>query len=252
MKRFKNFELLDEIPSTNSYLQELLQKNPTLPELYGVFTRHQSQGRGQRGNTWHSKPGENIIISFLLRPQFLESNEQFVISELASIAVARCLAQFLDEDQKKQITVKWPNDIYYGDKKIAGILIEHSLTGNTIDYSIIGLGININERDFPEDLPNPVSLTQITGKQYELAEVIVFLLHEIQEQYQAIRKGLRTDLHARYMKHLYRRDGQFYPYESAQGIFKARIRNVQPNGIITLCHEDGELHDYAFKELKFL
>lgn len=252
MKKFSNLELLDEIPSTNSYISELLTKDPNLPELYGVVTRAQRSGRGQRGNKWISEPGANITMSFLLRPQFLDIDQQFVLSEFAAISVGRTLAHFLTEEQKEELTVKWPNDVYYGDRKIAGILIEHNLTGSLINYSIVGLGININQTEFPDDIPNPISLKEITGVEHSIEEVLSELLQITQEEYRAIKKGKKTDLHERYLKHMYRRDGNFYPYESAEGQFKARIRTVQPNGLITLCHEDGELKDYAFKEVRFL
>lgn len=240
------------LPSTNTYLAEQLAAQPDLPELFAVMARLQTGGRGQRGNVWHAAPGKNITMSYLLRPQFLETDRQFVISELAAITVARTLVKFMDEEQRTHLTVKWPNDIYYDDQKIAGILIEHSLTGTIINYSIVGLGININETEFPKELPNPISLAQITGKQYAIEGILEILLQEVQEAYRQIKKGMMSDLHARYMNHLYRRDGPFYPYKNAQGKFMARIRTVQPNGIITLCHEDGTLHDYAFKELRYL
>lgn len=251
MKTFTNFTLLDEVNSTNNYLADMLQKQPDLPELHGVFTRCQTSGRGQRGNSWYSTPGQNVTFSILLRPQFLEVDEQFAVSELAAICVARAIAYFLSEEQREILTIKWPNDIFYGEKKIAGILIEHSITGNIIDYSIVGMGININENNFPSDLPNPIALKDIIGREVVLKEFMEVLLQEFQDQYRYIKKGRKVELHERFLKHMYRNDGQFHLFHDAYQSFEARIKGVEPNGCLVLEKRDGTEQTFAFKEIVF-
>ena len=150
---------LDETASTNQYLSQLCnQLQESVAELTTVTAEFQTAGKGQRGNTWEAEEGKNLLFSFVLYPSFLEARRQFILSQIVSLAIKEELSRWSDE-----ITIKWPNDIYWKDKKICGILIENDLSGHHIRRSIAGIGININQEVFNSDAPNPFSLKQIPG-----------------------------------------------------------------------------------------
>ena len=163
---------ISETNSTNSYLQNFCAKEKT-EEFTTVAADYQTSGRGQRGNSWESEPHKNLLFSFVLFPEFLEARRQFLISQIVSLAIKEELDTYTDD-----VSIKWPNDIYWKEKKICGILIENDLIGRNISRSIAGIGININQEEFHSPAPNPVSLYQITGKQYDIYEVLkLSLIH---------------------------------------------------------------------------
>ena len=157
----ETFIHLNETHSTNSYLRELIMREKEQPEGTVVITDYQTAGRGQKGNSWESERGKNLTFSILLHPNHIPPGKQFILSQLISIAIVGVLKKY-----DRHFTIKWPNDIYWKEKKIAGMLIEVDLTGSSLSNAIIGIGININQRHFKSDAPNPVSLTQITGKEH--------------------------------------------------------------------------------------
>ena len=151
---------LESVPSTNTWAKEHAEE---LHHADIVLTHDQTAGRGQRGNSWEAEPGMNLTFSLCLEPSSILPSEQFLLSEAVALGVADAVAQALGLDtQQEEITVKWPNDIYAGNRKIAGILIEHSIRGNRIAKSIAGIGLNVNQRLFRSDAPNPVSMHQLT------------------------------------------------------------------------------------------
>lgn len=242
---------LDESPSTNSYLAA---NAATLPHGAVVTARAQTAGRGQRGNSWESAPGENITMSLLLRPVGLHPARQFVISQAVSLAIVAVLRKYLSPEC--DVRVKWPNDIYVGDRKICGILIEHSITSSGINHSIIGAGINVNQTVFLSDAPNPVSMAQLAGHRFDPdALTLDFAGAIISEAEAAVAAELAGDtrgLAGRYAEALWRSEG-FHPYVDnlAEGErIMARIVSVAPDGILTLGLADGSLRSYAFKEVK--
>ena len=160
----ETFIHLNETHSTNSYLRELIMREKEQPEGTVVITDYQTAGRGQKGNSWESERGKNLTFSILLHPNHIPPGKQFILSQLISIAIVGVLKEY-----DRHFTIKWPNDIYWKEKKIAGMLIEVDLTGSSLSNAIIGIGININQRHFKSDAPNPVSLTQITGKEHNLS-----------------------------------------------------------------------------------
>lgn len=241
---------LDETDSTNSYLMGLLQAQPDLPSLYSVAALDQTAGRGQRGNTWATTRGLNLTFSFVLRPARLEANAQYAVSEYASLGLIKTIARYLPLTDQAKLSIKWPNDIYYEGRKLAGILIEHSITAGLIDYSIIGIGLNLNEELFPDHLPNPISLKQITGKTYDLAEVHAGLMKRYKFMREELHLGRYAEVHRAYMRRLYRREG-VHAYHDASGAFVASIRDVLPSGHLVLERIDGSLSTYAFKEVVF-
>lgn len=237
---------LQETESTNSYLKNLL-KQRVLPEGSFVIADFQTVGRGQMGNSWFSSKGDNLLFSLLICPKTVEASEQFIISRIASLAIKNTLDQFTDD-----IRIKWPNDIYWQDKKIAGILIENNLQGIAIENSIVGIGVNINQQIFPPDLPNPVSLRQITGIEYDRQYILDIFLREFFLLYREMQNGSITEIEDEYMLDLYRTN-DFYWFEDAHGRFRAKIDNVLPSGHLVLKTLDTEeKRTYAFKEVQFV
>lgn len=235
---------LSETTSTNTYISEL-DNTDRLPQGCVVVTHTQSAGRGQRGNSWEAAPGENLTFSYLLRPHGVHPSEQFILSQAAALAVVDVLSSYADG-----FSVKWPNDIYYRDSKIAGILIEHSLSGQHIDRTIVGIGLNINQQRFVSDAPNPISLTQITSEQYNLDVILSEILMATSVRY-AMCYCDRERLQSDYASVLYRREG-FHTYRDAKGEFDAVIKEVGADGYLVLQDQEGVARSYAFKEVAFV
>lgn len=236
---------LDETLSTNAELKRLQIENP-LSEYSMVMTEYQTAGRGQAGNSWYSGKGNNILLSFLLYPHGVKAKDQFIISQIVSLAIKRVL-----DDYITNVTIKWPNDIYWNDKKIAGILIENSLIGQHIDYTIVGIGLNVNEKEFPSGLPNPVSLREIKGEVFEREILITLLQSEFLRLYQAMERGEVASIESEYMQHLYNYDGPHW-YVDKEGRFRATIEGVMPSGHLVLAtFPDKEERIYSFKEVSF-
>ncbi len=231
-----------ELSSTNLHFHELLKKGK--PEEGAIIiTENQTAGRGQAGNYWESEPGKNLTFSIILYPEKIKANEQFIISQITALSLKNVLDTYISG-----ITIKWPNDIYFQNKKIAGILIENSLTANAIDSSIIGIGLNVNQEIFHSNAPNPVSLKQITGVDFDLDH----LLQQIQTQILTIYK--KTDpeeIKKNYVNSLYRKTG-LHHYADKEGIFLASIHSIDLNGRLILEKENGEKREYAFKEVLFV
>lgn len=236
---------LDQVDSTNQHLINLLESEK-IEEGTAIVSFNQTQGRGQKGNSWNSEQGKNISYSIVIYPNYLSARNQFIIAQTIALAVK----SFLDEFAKG-FSIKWPNDTYWNDKKIAGTLIENKLKGDLIDYSVIGIGININQDSFPENLPNPISLKQITGVEYNLDELVTKLHHKIMASLEELSHGTEVEIQRYYLNALYRRDG-FHPYNDENGDFTARIRGISAKGNLILEHENGTLKEYALKEVSFV
>lgn len=236
---------LEETTSTNSYLADLCDRQ-TLPDLSAVYTSYQSAGRGQRGNSWESEAGANLLFSFVVYPNFLEANRQFLLSQVTALALQEVLEQFTTD-----ITIKWPNDIYWKDKKLCGTLIENDLTGIHISRSISGTGVNLNQQQFMSDAPNPVSLFQITGKKYDETEILHQIMEKVSAYYTQLQAQQTDEIDHRYKQALYRKEG-FYTYRDRNGIFKACIRDIEPNGRLILEDETGTHRGYMFKEVEYV
>lgn len=233
---------LNETVSTNSYLRGLVGKE-LLPEGSVVVTEFQTAGRGQVGNSWESEAGRNLMFSVILYPDFLPANRQFLISQIAALSVKETLDHYAND-----ITIKWPNDIYWQDRKICGMLIENDLTGQSLFCSVIGIGINLNQQVFRSNAPNPVSLTQITGGVYDREEMLNHFLKRLYGRYLELIQEKEEEIRSAYMAALYRGDG-YYPYKDEHGAFEARIHAIEPTGHLMLQLPDGELRRYAFKEV---
>ena len=236
---------LTETGSTNSYARAL----PTRRGVTLITTDHQTAGRGQRGNTWESAAGKNLIFTFIVKPEGVPATQQFALCELISVALCDALARYTTD-----IRIKWPNDIYYKNRKLCGILIEHDLEGMHLSRTIIGVGLNVNQAAFTSDAPNPVSLCQILGHEIErevLLEEIVSHFMELYRQYTSPTPTLSRDiLHERYTSLLYRKDEEA-TYRNADGIFTATLRTVELDGHLILEDLQGNNHSYLFKEVSY-
>lgn len=235
---------LEETASTNTWVSANRDNLP-MPSL--VFARSQTAGRGQRGNSWESEPDKNLCCSIFLRPKGVAPRRQFAVSEAVALAVVDLLA-----DYEVEAKVKWPNDIYVDDRKICGILIENAITPREILYTIAGIGVNLNQERFISDAPNPVSLTQLTGCEYNLPEAAAILANHMEKR-MAMAVAEPDYLHKEFIAKMWRGDGGKYPFlDRLRGEhIMARIAGVAPDGIITLDLGD-ECRSYAFKEIEFL
>lgn len=238
----RRFIELAETPSTNTALRQLLAGDPSLPAGSVLFTHHQTAGRGQRGNTWEAEPGMNVTMSMLLRPHGVKARDQFAVSECVALAVATVAGRYLPA---YKVEVKWPNDIYVGDKKLCGILIENSLAGDSIDYSIAGIGLNVNQREFRSDAPNPVSIFQLAGVDSDPERIIAEIADEIEQ----LMSQPVADVHELYCGSLWRRKG-IHRYLTADGEqLMAEIAGVGLDGILSLREAGGPVRSFAFKEV---
>ena len=236
---------LDEIDSTNNFLKEL-SRSEHLNEFTTVTTDHQTSGRGQRGNTWESAARKNLLFSFILHPHFLEARLQFYISQIISLAIKDCLEEYTSD-----ISIKWPNDIYWKKKKICGILIEHALTGSNIEQSIIGVGLNINQQAFYSDAPNPISLFQIIGKEIDNNHLLLSILQRAQYYYAFLQEEKAETITQHYHASLFNKEGS-HCYKEGSTNFKATLVEVKPDGELILQHSTGEKKGYRFKEVQFI
>jgi len=237
----QNAQFIKETHSTNDLLREMLRKE-NLPEGSVVYTDFQTAGKGQTGNSWESEKAKNLMFSTVFYPRQLPMDQLFLISQLVSVAMKRVLDRYTEG-----ISVKWPNDIYWNDKKIAGILIENSLQGNKVK-SVVGIGLNVNQRIFRSAAPNPVSLQQITGKSLNRKQLLQQIIATILELYSGLNaKQIRSE----YEQMLYRKAG-FYNYKADTETFRAKIITVHPDGQLELETEAGERKGFYFKEVQFV
>ena len=225
---------IDETDSSNRWLREQGGE-----ENMVVWADYQTAGRGCGTNHWESERGKNLTFSMLLHPHDVPAQKQFRISRAISLAICKALGQHIGD-----LSIKWPNDIYWRDGKIGGILIEVTLQGNKVKDCIIGIGLNINQRVFRSDAPNPVSMWQICEQETDCEQ----LLQEILQAFQEYMGKSNKD---EYQSMLYRRKG-FHPYADKDGAFMAEIIDVEDDGHLLLRDDNGQLRRYAFKEVTFV
>lgn len=240
-----NIQRIEKISSTHTALKT---GAVTLPSMTMLIAHEQTAGRGQRGNHWEAAPGLNLTFSFFLEPVPIPPVRQFIISEAFALAFVDTLASYgIDA------TIKWPNDIYVGDRKISGILIDHSLTGSSIDRSLMSAGLNINQTRFISDAPNPTSMLLEKGNApFDIPQVTALLADNIERRLQRHIYGKETP-HDEFMRHLYRNDGAFYLFHDniQDEEITAAIAGVAPDGLLTLTLSDGSQRQYRFKEVSF-
>ena len=233
---------IDETDSTNRWLKDYsLQQNENII----VVAEYQTAGKGCGKNSWESERGKNLTFSMLVhpseRPLRIQAKEQFRITEVVSVALCKTLQPYI----YNKVEIKWPNDIYIGDKKLCGILIENRLQGAEIKDCIIGIGLNVNQREFLSDAPNPVSLYQLTGKELDREALLKAFLENFEQEWQNKTNG------SEYRELLYRK-GKDGLYEDKTGRFVAKLTDVLPDGRLLLVDEVGRERTYAFKEVAFI
>ncbi len=236
---------LETVDSTNDYLKKLL-KSEKPDEGTVVIAKEQIAGRGQMGNTWESNKGENITMSFVLYPNFINVSDQFILSKMVSIAIVDFLKIFIDE-----VKIKWPNDIYVKNRKIGGVLIENTILGNNISSTVVGIGLNINQKTFSSSLPNPTSLSLETRRDYTISELIDLLLSKLNNGYNELVSGKIKELDVDYLKCLYQ-NKEMKQYKAGNEIFQAQIIDVDQFGRLCLLNEKIELLYFGFKEVIFI
>lgn len=235
----------DELDSTNTYLREEKQRKQ-FPEFTYVTANYQRAGKGQRGNSWESAPHSNLMFSVLLRPECLPMKQHFILSELVSLALLKTLAKY-----SKHFSIKWPNDLYWKDYKIAGILIENDIEGLSLKESVIGIGLNVNQKEFLSDAPNPISLFQILQKEIDRNTLLQEFHNHLSEEYHRLACGELIEIADEYQSALYRL-GDYYTYADKDGEFEAQIHRVADDGTLYLVDEKGKLRKYLFKEVKYI
>ena len=231
MKQDMTIKWLETVDSTQDEIRRQLK---VLANLSVVAALNQTAGRGQRGNRWETRPGENLTFSLLLRPgqdgiRPVPAADQFLLSEIATLALFRTLSDYGIPSR-----IKWPNDIYSGDRKICGMLIENGLLQENISCSIIGIGLNVNQVQFNPALMNPVSMSKITGETYDIREVLDRFLQ-------------------RYLSHLYRL-GELHSYTDCKSgeVFEGTITGISKRGLLRVGMPDGTIKEFGFKEISYI
>lgn len=192
---------LSRVDSTNLYAHELISKTNPI-EGTVIRTDEQNAGRGQFGSVWKSSIGENITLSIIFCPKFLLAKQQFYLNAAIALGVYDFINKIIGPDA--EVSIKWPNDIYIGSKKVAGILIENILKGIYLDKTIVGIGINVNQTIFDPQLPNPISLSLFAEKKFDLNKIIFQLYESLEHHYLRLQKGSYIDLHTEYISRLFR------------------------------------------------
>lgn len=237
---------IDETDSTNGWLRRFLATEEMCPSDANmvVVADFQTAGRGCGSNAWESERGKNLTFSLLIHPTEITADCQFRISEAVSLALCETLDAYVTD---RQVSVKWPNDIYVDDHKICGMLIENRLRGRLMTDSIIGIGLNVNQRAFLSDAPNPVSLVQLLGREVALEPLLQAFLRTLETTLQMDPEPLGRA----YRNRLYRREGE-HEYRDGKGLFRAKLLNVLDDGRLVLLDTEGTARIYAFKEVQFV
>lgn len=244
---FEITELNHPIASTYDYLVKLLQERPDLPSGTVIHTDYQTAGRGQLNNSWFSSPQLNALPSIFLRLH-RPLQQIWSISEATALAVYKSYKEQLSSEDT--IEIKWPNDIFVNDHKIAGILIHNALAEGCVAETIIGIGMNINEGVFPPELPQAISLRLVTGQTYDVKALLRQMLRHLGEQ---LARQDYAALHAEYNGLLYQRGvSARYRDVATEEEFDATIQEVSPQGLLVLTTAKGEERRYAFKEIVYL
>jgi BirA family biotin operon repressor/biotin-[acetyl-CoA-carboxylase] ligase len=238
---------LETIDSTNNYLLSSIKERET-DEYTVVVATEQTRGKGLGTNQWESEPGKNLTFSLLIRPGFLQASRQFYLHILISNAVYDAFEYFMG---KAEISIKWPNDIYIKNGKAGGILINNTIQGDKIKESVIGVGLNVNQLVFKSNAPNPVSMKQICGKDFNLMKILDVILARFDYYYQQLIAGNFIDLKRKYESRLFRKHG-YHEFRKDDLIRKARIINITETGKLCLEHINGSIREYDFKEIEFI
>lgn len=242
----KVLQEFDDLPSTNLYALELLTKSKP-PEGLVISAAFQTAGQGQIGSRWESQAGQNLTLSVILYPVFLPPRQQFALNQAVALSVRDLVASY----GQKSVFVKWPNDIYVNHRKIAGILIQNTLSGSTLQSSVAGVGLNVNQEVFPAGLPNPTSLCLETGQAHCLPTLRQAFFSLLEQRYLQLKSGHFAQLDEAYRACLYGYQQRFL-FERPEGEqFEGKILGVGPQGHLRVGHRGGE-EAFQFKQIKML
>ena len=241
----KKFLVFNELDSTNNYANQLLLSKAA-EEGTVVLARFQKKGQEQQGNFWESEPNKNLLMSSILLPRFLPAAQQFLISKIVSLA----LLDFL-KTEIADVKIKWPNDIYIKKGKVAGILIETAIKGNFLESAVIGIGLNLNQKAFVSDAPNPVSLHQITHKNYDCIETAKTINKHIFKRYAELQANKVSEINHAYFSSLYG-NNEWNRYRSEETEFEGKICGIGEFGQLQLQKKTGEISEFLFKEVELL
>lgn len=243
----QNLITLNEVDSTNTYLKNILSNSKPVPEGTVIMAESQYAGRGQQQNKWHSEPGKNLAFSILLNPVFLPVINQFDLTRAVSLGVHDALQPLLGDALK----IKWPNDVYYHNKKLGGILIENILQGQKIKHTIIGIGLNINQTNFPEWVPNPVSVKQILQRDEDLKAILLDICSHIEAWYLKLKANRTDEIRQAYLNVLYWLN-QPQKFRSNGETFEGIIQNVRNSGLLVIKDSFNTELEFSFKQIEFL
>ena len=238
----------NRLASTNLYFMD----NETMhdqPEGTVVLANHQTDGIGQSGNSWSSEEGKNLTFSVLLRPTFLPVAAQFELHKVLSVAVCTTLQQLLPE--RDDIRIKWPNDIYVGNRKICGMLVNNKISGNSYTFAVAGIGLNVNQTAFDPSLPNPTSLKTVAGKDFETFDILHDLLHEIGVWYTKLKLGETETINKHYLQNLLNL-GQQKSYRYHNETIDATITGIDKFGHLQLQTSDNKSITCDIKEIQYI
>lgn len=231
--------------STNTEAQALIVQNRA-SDGCTVITDFQTAGRGQRGNHWEAAPAENLMLSVVWQPTFLAAAQQFLLSQAVALGLHDWASALLGTSPK--LKLKWPNDLYYGDQKLGGVLIENSLSGTKIQHSVIGIGLNINQQQFA--LPTATSFSQLTGRSYAREALAARLLECLERRYLQLRAGQVGQLRQAYLQALYRyQETHLFSVEGRQ--VSGQIVGVEEDGRLALAL-GNELRRFGMQEIRHL
>lgn len=244
----RNIIFLPEVESTNSYAINLL-KNVNVSEGTLIHTAKQIKGKGQRGNDWQSESEKNITATFILKPSFLSLNKQSVLYQITALAVYDLLAQKIDSGQN-DIKIKWPNDVLVNEKKMAGILIENIMSGNKIQNSIIGIGINVNQLVFPKEL-NATSMVTYCEKEQDLMVLLELLSSFLEKYYLMIKTGKFEEISDLYKSRFFRL-GEYCRFSINGAISEKKVIGPGASGLLQLEDRNGIVNEYDVKQIKWI
>ena len=238
---------LDATDSTNSFLRNLVREG-NAANWTVVSTERQIQGRGQRGANWFSDENKNLTFSILIKDYRIKARDQFLLN----CAVSNAVCKTLKDHGTPRLKVKWPNDIMSGASKIAGILIENSIMNDRVSHSIVGIGLNVNQEEFPESLPAAVSLLQLTGRTFDLDSLLRELTVSIEQEFKLFKEGKPEVLRENYQNMLFKKNTPHMFRVPEGDPFVGKILGVSDEGLLMVEKEDKRIGQYAFKEIEYL